>query len=440
MSRPGTEPFSGNDISLLEGSTEDLALGGTGFLDLQAAQERAAQSAREAAYERVRSAVLASRSTDDILAVNFLLERELRELGVRVAACSINLIDEDAGTWRTSWRGTEMIPLDSPVAAEVVARQRGGEIFMRPREGDPAELESSRPARVVIDVPFAYGTLAVSSADAEEFSQEETEIIQGFADVISPAYARYLDFERVEEQNRVLKEANQSIQEGTAHKSEFLCRMSHDLRTPMNAIIGYTHILLRRLKGAIEERQYRNLENIQTSADNLLGLVNEILDLSRIEAGRIDLKPEPVDVGQLVSECITSVVPLAKPGVELVQELDEVSPISTDTDRIRRVVMNLLGNAVKFTEQGSITVSLKPVGSGVELAVTDTGVGIPVEDLPHIFAEYRQVERQVGEKTEGTGLGLAIAAKSVEMLGGSISAESEVGKGTAFTVRLGDYV
>ena len=228
------------------------------------------------------------------------------------------------------------------------------------------------------------------------------------------------------------------LQEATRQKSEFLSRMSHDLRTPMNAIIGYTRILLRRTKDVLEERQYRNLENIQTSSDNLLSLINEILDLSRIEAGRIDLQTESVDLGQLIGDCVTSVAPLVKPGVELVQDVGDVPAVNTDADRIRRVVMNLLGNAVKFTQEGSITISLKPEDSGVKLSVADTGVGIPAEDLPGIFAEYRQVERRVGEKTEGTGLGLAIAAKSVEMLGGTISAESEIGKGTTFTVRIGD--
>ena len=263
--------------------------------------------------------------------------------------------------------------------------------------------------------------------------------LERVTEIFTLDYTRRLDFERVEEENRALKEANQRIQEGSQHKSEFLSRMSHDLRTPMNAIIGYTHILLRQLKGAVEERQFCNLENIHTSAENLLGLVNEILDLSRIEAGGIELRPEMVDLGRLVGECITSVAPLAKPGVEVVQELGEVTQVNTDSDRIRRVVMNLLGNAVKFTEQGSIRVSLKPVDAGVELSVADTGVGIPSEDLPHIFAEYRQVRRQVGEKFEGTGLGLAIAAKSVELLGGTIWAESQVGRGTTFTLRIGDY-
>jgi len=255
--------------------------------------------------------------------------------------------------------------------------------------------------------------------------------------------ARTTDLEQANEQleqlNQALALANDQVREATRHKSEFLSRMSHDLRTPMNAIIGYTRILLRRASGILDDRQYRNLESIQTSADNLLNLINEILDLSRIEAGRIEIEPEPVQVGALVGECITSVAPLVRSEVELIQEVEEARPVNTDPERLRRVVMNLLGNAVKFTESGRITVSLQPTETGVELAVADTGVGIPPDDLPDIFEEFRQVERQVGEKKEGTGLGLAIAARSVEMLGGTISAESEVGQGTTFSVRIGDY-
>jgi len=241
------------------------------------------------------------------------------------------------------------------------------------------------------------------------------------------------------ERNQALEKANRQIQEATRHKSEYLARMSHDLRTPMNAIIGYTRILLRRLKGAIDDREYRNLANIRISADNLLSLINDILDLSKIEAGRIDINLENVDLKQLATECAVSVESLVKPGVQLERQLEDVHPVYTDADRIRRVVMNLLSNALKFTEQGRITVSLKPADGWVELSVADTGSGIPVEDLPHIFDDFRQVERQGGVQTEGTGLGLAIAKKSVEMLGGTISAESEVGKGAKFTFRIKDY-
>ena len=413
-----------------------LELGYLRYFDLQAAEERAALATREAAYERIRGAVLAARGSDDILAAANLMAEELRGLGVRAGGTGINIVDEGAGVWWQFAGEAAAIPLDDPIVAEVVAHWRRSEYFMRPLVL-PTSLVQAASHRamahaVVVDVPFTYGTLAMNSTEVDEFSQAEIDILQGFADVMSLAYTRYLDFQRLEE-------ANRRIQEETRQKSDFLSRMSHDLRTPMNAIIGYTRILTRRLKGVIEGRQFRNLENIQTSADNLLHLINEILDLSRIEAGRIELKPAPVDLGQLVAECAASIEPLLKPGVELVQALEPLPTITSDADRLRRVLMNLLGNAVKFTESGAITVSLLQVDGQCQLAVADTGVGIPAEDLPDIFEEFRQVERQVGEKKEGTGLGLAIAARSVEMLGGAICAESEVGKGTTFTVRIGDY-
>ena len=240
----------------------------------------------------------------------------------------------------------------------------------------------------------------------------------------------------LQERTEQVEAANAQVREATRNKSEFLRRMSHDLRSPMNAIIGYTRLVLRKAQGSLDDRQVRNLENIQTSADNLLNLINDILDLSRIEAGHIELQPRETDVRQLVEECADALAPLAKPGVELVRQIERVPPVETDPDRLRQVVMNLLGNAAKFTDEGSITVSLRTAGDGARIEVADTGVGIPAKDLPHIFDEFRQVARQGGEQTEGTGLGLSIARKIVELLGGTISAESEVGAGTTFTVHL----
>ena len=236
-----------------------------------------------------------------------------------------------------------------------------------------------------------------------------------------------------------LEDANQQIQQANQHKSEFLARMSHDLRTPMNAIIGYTRILLRRTQDAIDPRQYRNLSNIQVSADHLLSLINDILDLSKIEAGRMDVQPQEVDLPQLAGECAIAVESLLKPGVVLHQQLSDVPSIHTDPDRLRRVLMNLLSNAVKFTQEGAITLSLQNTNGQTELTVTDTGRGIPPEDLPHIFDEFHQVSHKGGNTEEGTGLGLAIAKKSVELLGGQIAAESEIGKGTKFSVQIADY-
>ena len=244
--------------------------------------------------------------------------------------------------------------------------------------------------------------------------------------------------EQLEEQNRLVQEANERIARETANKSQFLRRMSHDLRSPMNAIIGFTRVVLRKAAGRLDERQVRNLRHIETSSRNLLHLINDILDLSRIEAGRIDLKPQSVDLCQLAGECADALASLTRPGVELRRELANLPPVTTDPDRLRQVIMNLLGNAVKFTAAGHITLSVTQHDGSAEIAVADTGIGIPAADLPHVFDEFRQVERQGGEASEGTGLGLSIAKKTVELLGGSITADSVVGEGTIFVVRLGD--
>ncbi|MBI2504760.1 MAG: HAMP domain-containing histidine kinase, partial [Candidatus Latescibacteria bacterium] len=200
-----------------------------------------------------------------------------------------------------------------------------------------------------------------------------------------------------------------------------------------------TRILLRKAKDTLDERQYKNLENIQLSADHLLALINDILDLNRIEAGRIELQIEPVDLKKLVTECAAAMEPLLQPGVALRQQLEDLTPLRTDADRLRRVLMNLLSNAVKFTEKGSITISARSVDGAVELAVADTGIGIPAADLPYIFDEFRQSGRRGEGEKQGSGLGLTIARKSVELLGGSIAVESAVGKGTKFTLRIRDY-
>jgi signal transduction histidine kinase/sugar lactone lactonase YvrE len=261
--------------------------------------------------------------------------------------------------------------------------------------------------------------------------------------------------------NAQLEAANEQITEATQNKSQFLRRMSHDLRSPMNAIIGYSRLLRRRTADRLDEREQRNLENIETSSGNLLNLINDILDLSRIEAGHVEMNLQPVDVRVLADECADALESIVQDDVTLIRDLADVGQISSDPDRLRQVVMNLLGNATKFTDSGSITLSLKRVMDGkpsagtssaqpididpatgssphsIELTITDTGIGIPREDLPHIFDEFRQVERQGGEAAEGTGLGLAIAKKTVDLLDGQISATSEVGVGTTFLVRLG---
>ena len=214
--------------------------------------------------------------------------------------------------------------------------------------------------------------------------------------------------------------------------------MSHELRTPMNAIVGFSKLVYRKAKGVLDQRQVGNLEKVLRSSEILLALINDILDLSKIEAGRLEMQPEEFDIRELVQGCISTVSPMVKGGVAVQADLsDEVRTVYSDPSRIRQILINLLSNAAKFTEAGSITVGLKPVGEGVlELSVADSGIGIPKESLEAIFEEFRQVDGTTTRKYGGTGLGLSISQRLAGMLGGGIRLESEEGKGSTFTVSI----
>ena len=414
---------------------------------LEAANAQLATRARQAevaaAVERVRTQVFSMQQAEDLDQVVLALGRELQDLGIAYHTCGLQILGEGGlhaqrialrhGSTAVARTRTDGWHAQSSVYKAWQQQQAvyRADLQKDNPDGDDGLLKAG--VRAVIDVPFSYGTLALSSENPNAFWPPDIEILQAFAAAIEGAYARYLDFQRLEESNR-------QIQEATRHKSDFLARMSHDLRTPMNAIIGYTRILLRRAVDKLEPRQFKNLENIEASAQNLLSLINEILDLSRIEAGRVEVNAEEVDVKRLVAECATAIAPLIKPEVELKQELADVPALHTDADLMRRVVMNVLGNAVKFTEHGSITISLQTANSGVTLTIADTGPGIPASDLPYIFEEFRQVEGQSAIKTqEGSGLGLAIVKGTVELLGGTIAADSTVGKGTTFILCIANY-
>ena len=462
-------------LSTVQALVEALSHGYLRFLDFQRLEAQAEQARRERAVERIRAEAMAMRSSADLMDVVGVMHQCLHQLGVEPTSTSIHFIDEVeekfqhylaikdldsygfilssgaelmaptktvAGGWRVRWT-------QEPPSKQVdLATWREGRITTQVITSDPkrflqkgttwyvpdpdkANWAAWEPFRGEWDhtlVPFEYGLV---SFRVRTVSPAHIATVQALTEALSLGYVRFLDFQQLEEQNV-------QIQQATHHKSDFLAQMSHDLRTPMNAIIGYTRILLRRAVDKLEPRQLQNLENIETSAQNLLALINEILDLSRIEAGRVEVHATDVNVQQLIAECTTSVAPLIKPEVELIQELADAPVLHTDADLLRRVMMNILGNAVKFTEAGSITLALKAADKGIELSIADTGPGIPAEQLPHIFDEFRQVEGAV-KTQEGSGLGLAIVKKTVELLGGTIRAESTIDEGTTFILQISNY-
>lgn len=247
--------------------------------------------------------------------------------------------------------------------------------------------------------------------------------------------------QQLEEKNQALENANRQVLEANRRKSQFLAGMSHQLRTPMNAILGFTRLVLRRTGDQLPERQRENLGKVKESAENLLVLINDLLDLSKIEAGRMEIHPALFGVPPFIQSCCDSVSPLVKPEVQLRHEItSEVGEAYSDEDGLRQVLLNLLSNALKFTHVGEVVVRVKVKkqhnnDASLVLEVADTGIGIAAEVLPDIFEEFHQGEGG-SKKHEGTGLGLPIAKKWVELLGGSIIVESTRGKGSTFTVTV----
>jgi signal transduction histidine kinase/CheY-like chemotaxis protein len=242
----------------------------------------------------------------------------------------------------------------------------------------------------------------------------------------------------LEDANRDLQSANLKIREADRLKSEFLANMSHELRTPMNAIIGFTRLVRRKAADLLPLRQQENLKRVEISANQLLTLINDILDLSKIEAGKMSVNIMPLNLASIVDTCFATVESMVKVGrVRLTKEMPHDLPeMASDQDKLKQIIINLLSNALKFTEEGEVKLSAALENASLRIAVSDTGIGIPSDALEYIFDEFRQVDGSSTREHGGTGLGLSITKKLTHLLGGTIDVSSVVGKGTTFKVIL----
>jgi len=273
--------------------------------------------------------------------------------------------------------------------------------------------------------------LTVWRKQAGSFSAEVVQLLQTFATQSALAIQNARLFREIEDKSRQIETANR-------HKSEFLANMSHELRTPLNAIIGFSDVLLDPSLKVTDEERSQFLTDVLSSGKHLLGLINEILDLAKIEAGKMELKVESAMLSQIFASVQTIIRPLAaKKTIDLhIENITVPEPFPMDAARIKQVLLNLLANAVKFSPEGG-TVWMRAVfdDRAVRVEVGDTGPGIAQEDHERIFLEFQQAALDAG-KPQGTGLGLALARKFVEMHGGRIWVESEVGKGSKFFFTL----
>ncbi|MBI2871364.1 MAG: HAMP domain-containing protein [Candidatus Omnitrophica bacterium] len=243
---------------------------------------------------------------------------------------------------------------------------------------------------------------------------------------------------KVAERTQELVMANKRLDEASRYKSQFFANVTHELRTPLHAIIGFTRLVLRDTEGQLPELHQGDLQKVLASAEQLLNLINGVLDLSKIEAGRMEILIEPLRLEEVIHAAMSTIEPMLNDGrVRLTSKIaPDIQPMRTDREKLKQIVINLLSNAAKFTEEGEIAISAWKDNGSVKLVVSDTGIGMRKEALDYIFEEFRQAEPSGTRKYGGSGLGLAIVKRLVGLLGGEIRVESEPGEGSKFTVTL----
>lgn len=280
----------------------------------------------------------------------------------------------------------------------------------------------------------AVGIISVQSTNQEGiFKEADIRLMSTIASSVSAAVQNAKLYTEAREARAAAEQANQA-------KSAFLANMSHELRTPLNAIIGFTRIVRRKSEGLLPEKQIENLEKVLISSEHLLSLINTVLDIAKIEAGRMDVLAANFRVPALIDLCVNTSQPLVRTTVKLEKEIDpDVSTIFSDQDKIRQILLNLLSNAAKFTHDGKIEIVAKSINDHLSIAVIDTGIGISEEAIPHIFKEFQQADTSTTRQYGGTGLGLSISRNLAHLLGGDLTVESELGKGSTFTLVIPKY-
>jgi signal transduction histidine kinase len=449
--RTEVRPFSDKHIKLLETFADQAVIAIENVRLFNEIQERTREL--EQSLEEVHALSEVSRTVSSSLDLGQVLH-EIAEQAAKLCDADAGFIQEyleTTGEFRisASWNANQAF-VDSIQAAQVtLGKGASGRSAAAGRPVQIADIltEPDYPFRdilaregyrAVLSVPMLrdgriLGTVVVVRKTPSSFSERHVNLLTTFASQTTIAIENARLYRDVIEKGRMLEEANR-------HKSAFLANMSHELRTPMNAIIGFSEVLLDPSLQVSEEERSQFMTDILNSGRHLLNLINEVLDLSKIEAGRMELQIQPAVLSDVLEAVQSTLRPLAvKKAIDFKAEIDgRIGAFPMDAARVKQILLNLVGNAIKFTSEGGrvwIRTALEDGAARVE--VGDTGPGIPAEDHERIFLEFQQSQtaRGVG-KPEGTGLGLALAKKFVEMHGGRIWVESEVGRGSTFTFTL----
>jgi signal transduction histidine kinase len=300
-------------------------------------------------------------------------------------------------------------------------------------------VRDERPIRTTLAVPMLrgddlVGTITIYRLELKPFTDKQIALVETFADQAAIAIENVRLFDEIQDKSRQLAEASE-------RKSQFLASMSHELRTPLNAIIGLTEMMVTNAARFGTEKALEPLRRVNAAGSHLLSLINEILDLSKIEAGKLELNPESVNLAKLIDEVIGTAGQLAEKNQNrlIVEAQENLGSLTADSMRLKQILLNLLSNACKFTKDGEVALRVRKVADGrewVELAVSDTGIGMTAEQQAKLFQDFTQADSLTARRYGGTGLGLAISRKLARMMGGDVTVASETGKGSVFTVRL----
>ena len=413
------------------------------------AVERLMFSRRHGCYETL---LALSKRMSAILNFDRLVDTLVHGLvqGVPLTHCVLMIHDEQANAFVPFRRESAVdaalrfspLPAESSIVRWLAAEEGvlvKEEAKLNPRlagffEAAEAELDEVT-ASVLVPLKIESKLIAIlllgEKMSGEIFDQQELEMLS----LLANQAAISLENARLYED---LGTSNAQLLQASRLKSQFLASMSHELRTPLNSIIGFSKVLLNRLDGELNDKQEAYVRSVHNSSTHLLQLISSILDISRIEAGKLDLRHEPIEVSELVDECVEISTPLTR-GKPLKLEADvplELPRLHGDRTKIKQVLLNLLSNAVKFTAGGRITVRVRHEEAAVHVSVTDTGVGIRKADLPRLFEPFERLENPLARQAGGTGLGLAISKKFVELHGGQMWVESRENAGSTFHFTL----
>jgi GAF domain-containing protein len=306
-------------------------------------------------------------------------------------------------------------------------------------EYDFREAQELTGFRTLLVVPLLrdgepLGTIGLYKTEVAPFADKQIELLTTFADQAVIAIENVRLFDEIQEKNRQLQQASE-------YKSQFVASMSHELRTPLNAIIGLTDMMVSHAPRFGTEKAQEPLQRVHRAGTHLLGLINQVLDLSKIEAGKLELNPQTVQLALLIDEVVGTARQLAEQNKNrlVVEAQENLGTLTVDSMRLRQILLNLLSNACKFTKEGAVTLRARRVANGsnwIEFAVADTGIGLTPEQMAKLFAEFTQADATTAQRFGGTGLGLAITRKLARLMGGDVTVASELGKGSEFTVRL----